>query len=71
MADINALKATHQAALAAYGAAQAQTNDPKVLAAKKKAADDAGEAWAAETEKQMRAQKQPASARRYNGMGAQ
>lgn len=46
MDDLATLEANHKMATAAYGLAQQQTKDPKTLAAKKKAMDDAGKAWA-------------------------
>jgi hypothetical protein len=62
MADtVDSLKAKHQKALADFASAQQQTNDPKQLAAKKQAADDAGKAWADAAEAQMKSQPQPKS----------
>jgi hypothetical protein len=44
--DLETKRIAHQTAAAAYGMAQQQTSDPKTLAAKKKAMEDAGKAWA-------------------------
>jgi hypothetical protein len=46
MADVASLEAIHRQKAAEYGMAQQQTSDPKTLAAKKKAMEDAGKAWA-------------------------